>query len=137
MAVRVAPVEPNVTIPELIGRLSDDSKRLARDEVRLAKLEVGESVHVATRGAIWLAVGFGMGVIALVALTVLLAVVFGLGIFGQAWAGALIAGGIDLIVGGILLVMGISILKHTDYTLGESREALRNTAAWISREAAS
>lgn len=137
MATRAIQIEPNVKVSELVGRLGDDSQRLINDEIRLAKLEMGESVRLGTRGGIWLALGLGTAVIALVALTVLLTVVFGNVIFGRAWPGALIAGAIDLAVGGVLVVLGAGILKRTDYTLGESREELRQTAAWIARETAS
>jgi hypothetical protein len=37
--------EPDATIGDLIRRLTDDSKRLVRDEVRLAKLEIGENLR--------------------------------------------------------------------------------------------
>jgi len=137
VATRVAYIEPNVKVGDLVGRLGDDSQRLISNQARLAKLEMGESVRIGTRGALWLALGFGTGVIALVAVTVLLTVVFGNGIFGRAWPGALIAGGIDLIAGAVLLVIGSRVLKHTRYTLGESREELRQTAAWISRQTVS
>ena len=137
MATRVVQIDPNVRVSDLVGRLGDDSQRLISGQTRLAKLEMGESVHVGARGALWLALGFGMGVIALVAVTVLLTVVFGNGIFGRAWPGALIAGGIDLGAGAVLIIVGSRVLKHTRYTLGESREELRQTASWISRQTAS
>lgn len=134
MATRVVQIEPNVGIPDLLGRLSDDSKRLVGDKARLARLEMRESVRVGMRGMLWLALGFGIGVIGLVALTVLLAVVFGNGLLGKAWAGALIAGGIELVIGGALILAGSRILKRTDYTLDESRQEMHETAAWLSRE---
>lgn len=137
VATRAIHIDPNVKVSELVGRLGDDSQRLLNDEMRLARLEMGESARVATRGVLWLALGLGTAVLALVALTVLLTVIFGNGIFGHAWPGALIAGAIDLVVGGALIVAGAGILKRTDYTLGESREELRQTAAWIARETAS
>jgi hypothetical protein len=130
----VVQIEPNVGIPGLLGRLSDDSKRLVGDKARLARLEMRESVRVGMRGMLWLALGFGIGVIGLVALTVLLAVVFGNGLLGKAWAGALIAGGIELVIGGALILAGSRILKRTDYTLDESRQEMHETAAWLSRE---
>ena len=74
MASRPAvPIDPDAGIPDLIRRLVDDSRRLAQNEVRLAKLELRESARSATRGGIWLGIAFGAGVVALVGLTVLLA----------------------------------------------------------------
>jgi hypothetical protein len=130
----VVQIEPDVGIPDLLGRLGDDSKRLIGDKARLARLEMRESVRIGMRGMLWLALGFGIGVIGLVALTVLLTVVIGNDLLGKAWAGALIAGGIELIIGGALILVGSRILKRTDYTLDESRQEVRETAAWISRE---
>ena len=46
------PIDPDVGIPDLVRRLTDDSRRLVGDEVRLAKLELQESVHTGTRGAL-------------------------------------------------------------------------------------
>jgi hypothetical protein len=47
--------DPETGIPDLIRRLSDDSKRLMTDEVQLAKLETKESLHQATRGMLGMA----------------------------------------------------------------------------------
>lgn len=135
MATPPVHIEPDTKITELITRLTDDSKRLVNDEVRLAKLEIGESVHTASRGALWLALGFGVGVIAMVAFTILLATLIGR-LIGHMWAGALITGALEVGVGLWLLKRGTHTLAHNSYTLGESREELRKTAAWIARERA-
>nr|MDQ6926722.1 phage holin family protein [Candidatus Eremiobacteraeota bacterium] len=65
-------IDPDAGIPDLLRRLVDDSKRLAQDEVQLAKLELRARAHDATRGGIWLGVALGAGVVALIALTVFL-----------------------------------------------------------------
>ncbi|HEU4641536.1 MAG TPA: phage holin family protein [Gemmatimonadaceae bacterium] len=134
MATHAMHVDADTTVPELIGRLSDDSKRLARGEVRLAKLEVGESLHRATRGIIRLALALAVGVVALVALTVLLTTLIGDVLIGHLWAGAVITGVLELAVGAWLAVRGARTLSRADYTLGESREELRATATWVARE---
>lgn len=133
MATRVVPTEPDAKITDLVSRLSDDSKRLVSDEVRLAKLEVRESVHLGTRGLLWMALAFGFGVIALVAFTIFLATVIGR-LVGNLWAGALITGALELAVAGWLVYRGKDAFSDRPYTLDESRQELRNTAAWISRE---
>lgn len=135
MATHSMHIDTDATIPELVGRLSDDSKRLARDEVRLAKLEIGESLHDATRGTIRLALALGVGVVALVALTVLLTTLIGNVLLGHVWAGAVITGVLEMAVGAWLAMRGARTLKRADYTLGESREELRATADWVAREA--
>jgi uncharacterized membrane protein YqjE len=129
-------IEPDTTIPELVGRLTDDSKRLVSDELRLAKLEMGESLRETVRGSILLALAFGVGVIALVGLTVLLTVLIGRVAIGATWAGALITAGLEILVGAWLVFSGIHTLRRTDFTLGESRAELRDTKEWLARQPA-
>ena len=134
VASRSVPVEPDAKITDLIGRLTDDSKRLITDEVRLAKMEVRESVRLGTRGLLWMALAFGFGVVGLVAFTVFLTTIIGRVLIGNLWAGALITGALEVGVGAWLLFRGKDAFKDRPYTLGESRQELRNTAAWISGE---
>ena len=136
MATHAVHIDPDTKITDLIGRLTDDSKRLVNDEVRLAKLETTANVHIASRGALWLALAFGVGVIAMVAFTILLTTLIGW-LIGVMWAGALITGALELGIGFWLLKRGTNTLAHNSYTLGESREELRRTAAWIASERAS
>ena len=124
-------VDPETGIPDLIRRLTQDSKRLASDEVQLAKLEMHESVRTGVRGGLWLAVALAVGIVAMVALTVLLIAASGL--FGGAnyWAGALIVGAAELIAGWLLLRRGLETVKTPHLTLPESRAALQDTASWV------
>src|SRR4051812_9310909 len=91
-------IDPNVGIPDLIRRLSDDGKRLVSDEIRLAKIETTENVKRAGRGGIRLALAFGVGVVALVAMTLLLATLIGRLANGHMWIGAIVTGLVELIV---------------------------------------
>ncbi len=127
-------IEPDTTVPELVGRLADDSKRLVGDEMRLARLETGESLRQAVHGAVLLALAFGIGVLALVGLTVLLTALIGRVAIGATWAGALITAGLEILVGAWLVFSGIHALKQTDFTLGESRAELRDTKDWVARQ---
>ena len=127
--------DPEIGVPDLIRRLTDDSKRLARDEVRLAKLEVRESIRTGTRGVVWLALGFGAGVVALVALTVMLTALFGR-LLGNYWAGALITGALELGGAFVLVKRGLRELHEPSYTFEESREALRETTRWVKQTSA-
>ena len=134
MSARSVQVDPDIGIPDLIRSLGDDSKRLVRDEMRLAKLEVRESMRTAAKGSMWLGVAFGIGVVAMVALTVLLAAAFGLVFGGNYWAGALVTGAIELIVAALLIKRGVSSFTEADYTLEETREEAKKTAHWVSSE---
>ena len=136
MEARHVQIEPDVTIRDLIGRLTDDSKRLVRDEVRLAKLETGENLRTGARGVLWLTLAFGIGVIALTALTIALTTAIGRAANGHVWVGAVVTGVLELAVGAWLIARGVKVFGSASYTLGESREELHNTAAWLTRERA-
>ena len=130
MAIERIPTDPDTGIPDLIRQLGDDSKRLVADEVRLAKLEMKESVHRAGRGAVQLAVAFGVGVVMLVAFTLFLATLIGRMAAGHMWVGALVTGLLELAVAVVLLRRGLSVLREPSYSLKETRAALKDTAVW-------
>lgn len=128
-------VDVDAGIPDLIRRLTDDSKRLATDEVRLAKMELRENVRTGVRGSLWLAVALAIGVVALVALTVFLIAVVSRIAGGNVWAGTLIVGAIELLAGWLILRRGLANLKEPSYSLEASRESLKDTAAWVRHSA--
>ena len=122
--------DPDTGIPDLIRRLTDDSKRLVTDEVQLAKLEAKDSLHRAARGGIWLAMAFGVAVIMLVALTVFIATLIGRIANDHMWVGALVTGVIELALGFWLLKKGLSAYTQPSYTLEETRSSLADTQHW-------
>lgn len=124
-------VEPDTGLGDLFGRLTDDSKRLLRDEVRLAKMEVTDSLKTGARGLVWLAVAFGVGTIAMVALTILLTTAIARIPGLDFWAGALITGILELGIGLWLVTRGIKKLGEPPYTLDATRGEIKETAAWL------
>lgn len=131
MAVHRMPVDPDAGIPDLLRRIGDDSKRLVNDELRLAKLEAKEHVKRAGHGAMWLAIAFGVGVVALVAATLLIATLLGRWLSGHMWFGAIITGAIELIVGALLIKRGIAAFGKPSYSLEQTRESLTETQGWV------
>ncbi|MFL5620060.1 MAG: phage holin family protein [Gemmatimonadaceae bacterium] len=123
-------IDPDTGIPDLIRRLTDDSKRLVTDEVHLGKLEAKDSVHRAARGGIWLAMAFGVSVIMLVALTVFLVTLIGRIANDHMWIGALVVGVVELALGFWLLKRGLSTYAMPSYTLEETRSSLADTTHW-------
>ncbi|HEY0970700.1 MAG TPA: phage holin family protein [Gemmatimonadales bacterium] len=120
-------------VGDLVRRLGDDSKRLMADEVRLAKLELREGMRTGARGAMWLAVAFGAAVVALAGLTVLLSTALGR-LLGNYWAGTMLTGALELVVGWLLVRRGLATYREPDsLTLGETRSELAETARWIRR----
>jgi uncharacterized membrane protein YqjE len=124
-------IDPDTGIPDLIHRLADDSKRLVADEVRLAKLEMTENIHAGARGALWLTLAFGTGVIGLVALTLLVATLIGGLANGHMWVGAIVVGVLELVAAVALIKKGLSAFGRPSYTLEETRESLKDTTSWV------
>lgn len=124
MAANPLHIDPDVGIPDLIRRLSDDGKRLVSDEIRLAKIETKENVKRAGRGGVRLALAFGVGVVALVAMTLLLATLIGRIANGHMWIGAIVTGIVELVLAAVLIKRGAKALAEPSYTLEETRAAL-------------
>ena len=124
MAVQRMPVDPDSGIPDLISRLSDDSKRLMMDEVQLAKLELRQSLSRAGGGAMRLGIAFGVGVVAMVAFTLLLVTLIGRLAAGHMWIGALVTGVVELGIAFWLIKRGLSAFKEPSYTLEQTREVV-------------
>jgi len=123
-------IDPETGIPELIRRLTDDSKRLVTDEVSLAKIEAKDSLHRATKGALWMALAFGVSIIMLVALTVFLATLIGRLANDHMWIGALVTGVIELGLGAWMIKRGVTSFAQPSYTLAETRTTIADTAHW-------
>ena len=124
-------VDPDTGIPDLIHRLTDDSKRLLADEVRLAKLEMTENIHAGARGALWLTLAFGTGVVGLVALTLLVATLIGRLANGHMWVGAIVVGVLELVAAAVLVKKGVGAFGRPSYSLEETRESLKDTTTWV------
>lgn len=111
MGAQRIPVDPDAGIPDLVRRLGDDSKRLMTDEVRLAKLEMKENIEQAGKGTLWLGAAFGIGVVAMVAFTLLVATLIGRFAAGHMWLGSLIVGVVELAAGAWFIKKGISVWR--------------------------
>jgi hypothetical protein len=126
-------IDPEVGLPDLVKQLAEDSKRLVADEVELAKLETSEAIHAAGKGAMWLGVAFGVGIVALIAFTIALATGIGQLANGNMWVGALAAGLIEVAIGGWLIMRGVGRFGEPSYSLRATREEAKETVEWVGR----
>ena len=131
MAARPVYVDPEIGLPDLVKRLTHDSKRLVKDEVRLAKLESSDAVKTAGRGVLWLGVAFGVGIVMMIALTIAIATGIGEIANGNMWVGALITGAIEIGLGIWLVKRGVSSFAEPSYSLEETRAELKETVQWV------
>ena len=101
---KVTSAPADAPIGELVARLSDDTVRLVRDEIRLARAEMTQKAKAAGVGA---GLFGGAGIFAVYAFGVLVAAaVIGLSIVVAPWAAALIVAGALLVLAGIAALVG-------------------------------
>ncbi len=131
MAVNRIPLDPDVGVPDLVRRLTDDSKRLLSDEVLLAKLEVKDSVRTAGHATMWLGIAMSIGIVAMVALTLLVATLIGRVSAGHMWIGAVVTGVLEVVLAAWMIKRGIGAFTEPSYTLEDTRESLTETADWV------
>lgn len=131
--VRTAPPAAEPSLAELVRQLAQDSGALVRQEIALAKAEVGETVSRAVLDAARIAVG---GAVALVGALVLVAcMVVALGeLLDNYWLSALIVGLGLILVGGIMAVSFIKRLKQIDLKPRETIQTLKEDRAWAEAE---
>jgi cytochrome c-type biogenesis protein CcmH/NrfG len=118
---------------ELLGELSEDVSTLMRQEVRLARAEMSQTLRRTTTDAVKLGAG------ALVALagglTVVAALVLGLIALGlAAWVSALIIGALLGVIGYVMLRNGLQDLKRVDPTPHRTVETLRDDLQWVKEQ---
>lgn len=122
--------EDGRSIGQLLRELSSDGRTLVRQEVELAKAEMGEKVRFYTDHAISMAIGGGLLLVALLAVST--AVVYGLIVlfdlflpFGVAvWLA-------PLALGTVLGVIGLGMVKKAKQTLARESVVPQRTVATL------
>ena len=117
------------TIGELLGQLANNSAALVKDEISLARQEMSEKAKSLRSGAIVVAFGAVISLIASLALTA--AAIIGLAHLMDAGYAALIVGAALAIVGGITAYSGISRLKQTSLKPEQTMETLEEDKKWL------
>jgi hypothetical protein len=121
------PTNDEATIGELVAKLSEQTTRLVRDEVRLAQAEMAQKGKKAGLGAGLLGAA---GIVALLGLGAFAAAaILGLALVFASWAAALIVAGALLIIAGGAALAGKKGIGQA--TPPVPSEAVRSTKADI------
>ncbi|AFM24087.1 phage holin family protein [Desulfomonile tiedjei] len=108
-SIREHPINRRESFSELVGEILNHSTILARDEVELIKQEAREEVQYLSRGAIKVAIGAAVLLVALIALTAALIIL--LTYYLEPEVAALLTGiGLGLI-GSLLVLVGVRQLR--------------------------
>lgn len=122
------------TIAELVGDLAQETGTLVRQEVRLATTEMTDKARFAAKQA---AVMAGGGVLAVLALlTLLAALVLGIGEFIALWASALIVGIVLAIAALAMSMVGLQEIKKLDVKPKQTVRELKETKSWVQQQVA-
>ena len=116
----------------LIGEITDKAALLARKEIELAKTEIKADLQSE------LAMAKGLGIAALAGLfglnLLLVAAVLGLAPYVTPWLGALVLGGMLVLVGAI--VGYISWMRRVSNPLALTRKSLKEDVQWAKEQLA-
>src|ERR671916_136811 len=117
---------------ELFSDLASDMSNLVRQEVELAKVEVGRKAKHVGRNIGYLVVGGAIAYAALLA--VIAAIILLLDNVMPNWGAALLVGVVVAGIGWLLIGKAISALQQTDVTPRETVETLKEDAAWMKQQ---
>lgn len=119
----------NQSIGELLGELANNSAALVRDELSLARQEMGEKIKAFRSSVTTILVGAMIGLVAILVLAA--AAVIGLAHFMDAGYAALIVGVALAITGCIIASTGIKRLNQTSLKPEQTIETLEEDKEWL------
>lgn len=127
-------VQDDRSLGELFAELSNETSRLVRQEVALAKKELGEKVSHAGKDVGFIVAG---ALIAYAGFVVFLGfAVIGLYIVTHHWwLSALVVALVVMAAGGFLIMTGKNNLAHEDMTPHRTIESLRQDGEMVKQEA--
>ena len=116
----------------LFSDLASEMSNLVRQEVALAKVEVGQTARHVGRNIGYLVVGGAIAYAALLA--VIAAIILLLDQFMPSWGASLLVGVVVAGIGWLLIGKAVSALQQTDVTPRETVETLKEDAAWVKQQ---
>jgi hypothetical protein len=120
------------SIGELLSQLANDTTKLLRQEVRLAKVELGQKAADAGKRVGLIAVGGAVayaGVLAIVAALIVL-----LADFIALWLAALVIGVALAGIGYVLIQQQLAALKQLDPSPRATVETLKEDKEWVKEQ---
>ncbi|MFP3940005.1 MAG: phage holin family protein [Thermoanaerobaculia bacterium] len=135
-AARLA-AEERKSVPALVRELVDEARGLIRNEIDLAKAETRETVEVISRNLAALAIGFGIGLAAILAfaaalnrgLTSLLSRWMEVEV--TVWLAPLILGVVFALVSAALIAKAIRTIRQQHLVPERTRETLEDDKEWL------
>ena len=122
----------NKPLGDLFSDLASEMSNLVRQEVELAKVEVGQKAKYVGRNIGYLVVGGAVVYAALLA--IIAAIIMLLDRVMPSWGAALLVGVLVGVVGWLLIGKAMSALQQTDLTPRQTVETLKEDATWMKQQ---
>lgn len=122
----------NKPLGDLFSDLASEMSNLVRQEVELAKVEVGQKAKYVGRNIGYLVVGGAVVYAALLA--IIAAIIMLLDRVMPSWGAALLVGVLIGVVGWLLIGKAMSALQQTDMTPRQTVETLKEDATWMKQQ---
>jgi uncharacterized membrane protein YqjE len=119
---------------ELFKQLAQESATLIKQEMQLARAEMQDSIRTITRGAMMLAIGGGLLLVGMLALTAFLIVILGQALANY-WLGALLVGLVYAGIGAALVMNGKNRLQGSELKPEQTIRSLQEDKRWAQSEA--
>jgi putative copper export protein len=120
------------SLGELISDLSQQTADLIKQEMRLAKTEIGEKLSDVGRHAMMIGASIAFGLAAVIAVAAAIALfLVDLGV--QPWGAAIITAAVMGLAAYTLAQSGISALRKKSITPVETIHSLKETTQWLTR----
>lgn len=122
----------NKPLGDLFSDLATEMSNLVRQEVALAKVEVGQKARHVGKNIGYLVVGGAIAYAALLA--VIAAIIMLLGRVLPDWGATLLVGILVAGIGWLFIGKAVSALQETDVTPRQTVETLKEDAAWVKQQ---
>lgn len=119
---------------ELFRQLAKDTGDLLRHEIQLAKMELGEAASTMVSDVIQVAIALAVAGVGALALVVAMILGIGALLDGAYWAGALITGGLLVLIGGLMALRALKELGETSLKPEAAVDTLKEDREWAKEE---
>jgi uncharacterized membrane protein len=116
------------SIAEVLTDIARNAQEIVRAEIRLAKLEARAEIRTAGQGAILLAAGGNVSLLALALLSI--AGVYLLAMVVALWIAALIMAAVAAVIGGLLIATGLKQMRKVTLAIPRNVAAIKGSVEW-------
>jgi len=127
-----APAPQERSVGELFTELANETSVLIRQEVKLATTEMTQKAQYAARQAAFIGAGALLGVVSL--LTLIAALVLGLGTLIALWISALIVGAVVGVIAYVLVQKGVTALRELNLLPKQTIQSLKEDKRWVQQQ---